>query len=262
MNMKYISAAASMAYYTGMADMQLTDRAVVAARTGTVTGLGTFAALLYGEVEKTGGSFPSSEVGQNGQTISYLDHLKEKYGVVRMESIGRDQKSLDRVGATMGGTDVVIAPNMLEKMAADSDKAREIEGKIDYFFRNIPKYEMEAAAMGLTFESCGCVVHEDGTVTYICGGGDPPERVAEVNEINRKKREKEATARKESYERSRQAAMERRVQYEISLHRQSIQEISARFGMQSQILGDNSIHFIRENMVAAVVGSGPKEVLK
>ena len=49
-----------------------------------------------------------------------------------------------------------------------------------------------AASVGLTFEPCGVVIHEDGTVTYICGGGDSPERVAEVNRINREKAEKQA----------------------------------------------------------------------
>lgn len=44
---------------------------------------------------------------------------------------------------------------------------------------------------GLVFEPCGVVVHKDGTVTYICGCSDSPERVAEVNAINKAKQEKE-----------------------------------------------------------------------
>ena len=30
-----------------------------------------------------------------------MQHFKEKYGMVRVESIGKDQKSLDKVGGTM-----------------------------------------------------------------------------------------------------------------------------------------------------------------
>ena len=100
------------------------------------------------------------------------------------------------------GHDVVVSPIALEKMATDPEKAAKIEGTIDYFFNNIPKYEAEAAAMGLTFESCGCVVHDDGTVTYICGGGDPPERVAEVQRIHLEKLEKEAATRRFYYEKA------------------------------------------------------------
>ena len=90
----------------------------------------------------------------------------------------------------MGGRDVIIAPNIIQEMATDTEKANYYEGKIKYIFDNIPKYTREAAAMGLTFESCGIVIHEDGTVAHICGGGDPPERVAEVNRINAEKRKK------------------------------------------------------------------------
>ena len=35
------------------------------------------------------------------RTEAYKDYLKQKYGNVRYESIGRDQKSLDRAGKSM-----------------------------------------------------------------------------------------------------------------------------------------------------------------
>ena len=61
------------------------------------------------------------------------------------------------------------------------------------------------AAQGLDYQPCGVVVHEDGSVTYIGGCADSPERVAEVNAINKAKREKEAAQRKVSMERSQEA---------------------------------------------------------
>ena len=129
---------------------------------------------------------------QNSNGVdSYKKKLSEKFGIrVTIESIPRDQHSLEKAGGRMGGRDVIIAPNIIQEMATDSTKANYYEGKIKYVFDNIPKYTREAAAMGLTFESYGIVIHEDGTVTHICGGGDPPERVAEVNRINAEKRKK------------------------------------------------------------------------
>ena len=161
------------------------------------------------------------------RTETYKDYLKQKYGNVRYESIGRDQKSLERAGKSMSGNDVVIAPNILEQMASDPEKAAYYEGKIDDFFNATPMLTASFAAKGLVYEPGGVVVHEDGSVTYIGGCSDSPERVREVNEINKAKREKEAAQRKESMERSREAAEERRQQMEIAYKKQSIAEALA-----------------------------------
>ncbi len=101
----------------------------------------------------------------------------------------------------MSGSDIIIAPNIFDEMVADPQKAAYYEQKISYFFTDvIPKGEAFAKSVGLTFEPCGVVVHEDGSVTYICGGGDPPERVVEVNRINRERDAKRAAQRKEYQE--------------------------------------------------------------
>lgn len=77
------------------------------------------------------------------------------------------------------------------------------------------------------------VVHEDGSVTYISGCSDSPERVREVNEINKAKREKEAAQRKENLERSQEAAEERQRQIEIAYKKQSIAEALASHTMET-----------------------------
>lgn len=210
MNMTSMGSKAFMSYYIGISSMQQSEIASLAARQGTLSE-NSFVAILKERIEGVQENLKTANVGTEIEEEVYMQHLKEKYGSVRVESIGKDQKSLDKAGgAMMSGTDVVIAHNMLKNMVKDPKKASEIEGKIDYFFENIPKYKAEAAAMGLTFESCGCVVHEDGTVTYICGGGDPPERVAEVERINREKRAKEVAERNAYFEKCRAAADERR----------------------------------------------------
>lgn len=147
-------------------------------------------------------------------TGAYIEHLKKKYGQVTIKSVGRDQASLQKAGGSMRGHDVVIAPNILENMANDPKKAAYYEQKIDDFFSATPKLKAYFAAQGLTYEPCGVVVHEDGSVTYICGGGDSPERVAEVNRINSEKAKKKAEGQKQYQEQAAAAAIQRRAMWE------------------------------------------------
>lgn len=115
----------------------------------------------------------------------YTEHLRSKYGChFRVESIPNDPEVLERLGKAMHGDDVIIAPGIMAQMAQDPDVADWYEGIIDHCFATVPEDKAYFASMGLTFEPCGVVVHDDGTVTYICGGGDSPERVAQVNAIN------------------------------------------------------------------------------
>lgn len=155
---------------------------------------------------------------------AYTEYLKSKYGNVRIQSVGKDQQSLDRIGKSMSGSDVVIAPNILEQMANDPEKAAYYEGKIDDFFNATPMLTASFAAKGFVYEPGGVVVHEDGSVTYIGGCSDSPERVREVNEINKAKREKEAAQRKQNIERSQEAAAEQKQQMETAYKKQAMTE--------------------------------------
>lgn len=174
----------------------------------------SFTESLQG-VEKTGAE----------RVDAYKKYLAGRYGVnVSVQSIGKDQASLERVGKSMSGSDVIIAPNILEQMANDSKKAAYYEGKISHFFNDIvPQETALCAAKGLVYEPGGVVIHEDGTVTYISGCSDSPERVAEVNAINKAKREKEAAQRKANLERSQEAAEARRELMEIQYQKQAAQ---------------------------------------
>ena len=164
-------------------------------------------------------------------TDAYMEHLKNKYGNVTIESIGKDQASLEKAGKRMSGNDVVIAPNIFEEMANDPKKAAYYEQKIDYFFTDvIPNGKAFAASMGLTFEPCGVVVHEDGTVTYICGGGDSPERVAEVNRINAEKAKKKAEQQRQYQEQSAAAAAERRAMWERTAQAEALEKSFSSIG--------------------------------
>ncbi len=159
------------------------------------------------------GSPPTAEPAapDSGKTEAYTEHLRRKYGTVTIQSVGRDPESLQRAAGSMSGHDVIIAPNILSEMAGDIQTALYYERKIDYFFDTIiPQETARCAAMGLVFEPCGVVIHEDGSVTYICGCSDSPERVAKVNAINRDRDEKRAAQRELYQQQAAQAALARR----------------------------------------------------
>lgn len=160
-------------------------------------------------------------------TEAYLKHLESKYGRVTIESIGKDRESLEKVGRRMSGSDVIIAPNILQDMASDVKTALFYEQKIDYFFNTvIPRESAFCAARGLVFEPGGVVVHEDGSVTYICGCSDSPERIAEVNRINREKAVKKAARQKLYLEQSAAAAARRRALAERTARKAALEEKS------------------------------------
>ena len=172
-----------------------------------------------------------SETAKTSNVDAYMEHLKKKYGRVTIESIGKDQASLEKAGKRMSGNDVIIAPNILNEMASDPKKAAYYEQKIDYFFTDvIPNGKAFAASMGLTFEPCGVVVHEDGTVTYICGGGDSPERVAEVNRINAEKAKKKAEQQRQYQEQSAAAAAQRRAMWERTAETAALEKTFSNIG--------------------------------
>lgn len=173
------------------------------------------------QLKETGGTAGTSRVG------AYTEYLRSKYGNVRIQNVGKDQQSLDKIGKSMSGSDVVIAPNILEQMANDTEKAAYYEGKIDDFFNATPMLKASFAAQGLDYQPCGVVIHEDGSVTYIGGCADSPERVAEVNAINKAKREKEAAQRKANMERSQEAAEEQKRQMDIAYQKKSMAEFFA-----------------------------------
>ncbi len=131
---------------------------------------------------------------------TYKKYLEKKYGNIKIQSVEKDQGNIDRVGKSMSGSDVIIAPNILKQMANDPEKAAYYEGKIDDFFHATPKLKAAFAAKGLDYQPCGVVIHDDGNVTYIGGCSDSPERIAEVNAINKAKQQKKVAQRKQQME--------------------------------------------------------------
>lgn len=94
---------------------------------------GTSGTSFTEQLQKTGESMNTSKVD------TYTEYLRSKYGNVKIQNVGKDQQSLDKIGKSMSGNDVVIAPNILEQMANDPEKAAYYECKIDDFFNATPR---------------------------------------------------------------------------------------------------------------------------
>ena len=173
-----------------------------------------------------------SEVTNEVETSNveaYKRHLESKYGQITVQSVGKDQASLQKAGSRMNGNSVVIAPNILEDMANDPEKAAYYEQKIDDFFNATPRLKAQFAAQGLNYEPCGVVIHEDGSVTYIGGCGDSPERVAEVNRINAEKAKKKAEQQRQYQEQS-AAAAQRRAMWERTAETAALEKTFSNIG--------------------------------
>lgn len=193
---------------------------------------------------------------EEARVNEYLDHLRSRFGNVRIESVAKDQKSLEKVGKGMSGSNVIIAPNVLEKMAGEPETAAYYERKISDYFDAIPRLDAMCAAQGLVHDPGGVVIHEDGSVTYIGGCHDSPEKVAKVLAEQRAKAEKRAQRQKELLERSQEEAQQRKELLEIQHQKRIIME-----SLFQNTFGTDTDYFFAEQALelpstTAVYGSG------
>ena len=143
---------------------------------------------------------------------SYKTSLEMKFGVPIMEvSVGKDEDSVERfAGGTSGRGNVVIAPNILEQMANDPEKAAYYEKKIQQYFNSLPRSSAIMASIRHTITAEGVIIHEDGTVTSYISGEESPETRAKFEAEQKAKREKKVAERREEEKRIQKAALERR----------------------------------------------------
>jgi len=184
-----------------------------------------FSSVLSAKKAENMGTAQAAEETGISKVDAYTDYLKSRYGNVMIQDVGKDQKSMDALGAsTAGYNNVVIAPNILEKMANDPKKAAYYENKIQMGLDNFPKCQAELSAMGHEIHSYGVVVHSDGTVyTYVCGDLKPEVR-AKI-EAKVKAEQEEKAKRKQHYlELSKEAAEKRRTEMKIYNEKQIMKE--------------------------------------
>ena len=174
------------------------------------------------QLQKTG------EAAETSKVDAYQKYLEQKYGPIMVRSVGSDQKSMDALGTgTYGMNNIAIAPNILEEMANNPEKAAHYEKIIDDFFASQPMVKAQMAAGGFEIQSYGVVIHPDGTANYYVCGDVSPEKKAKI-EAQMKAEDEEKAKRKQQYrEQSEKAAEKRRMEMETAYKRQTMEEMLA-----------------------------------
>ena len=174
------------------------------------------------QLQKTG------EAAETSKVDAYQKYLEQKYGPIMVRNVGSDQKSMDALGTgTYGMNNIAIAPNILEEMANNPEKAAHYEKIIDDFFASQPMVKAQMAAGGFEIQSYGVVIHPDGTANYYVCGDVSPEKKAKI-EAQMKAEDEEKAKRKQQYrEQSEKAAEKRRQEMEIAYRKQTMEEMLA-----------------------------------
>lgn len=153
---------------------------------------------------------------------AYKKYLEAKYGAAVIENVEKDQKSIDRIGsATWGTGNVVIAPDILEQMANNPEKAAYYEEKIQNYFNSVPRCKAELSAMGHELHSSGIIIHPDGSVTHYISGDLKPEVRARIEAKVKEEQEEKAKRKRQYQELGKEAAEKQRLLMEQYMQSQS-----------------------------------------
>jgi len=178
----------SMSYLIPVGNYHTNMAAIEKSETSSV--MGSFAETLS-QLEQT--SITSTE--------AYLTQLQSKFGSgVSVRDLPYNKANVDYIGnATLGHGNVMIAPNILEKMAMDPEARRYYEQKIQEHFDTIPEANAFMAVHGRQIVSRGVIIHADGKVTYYSKSDYTPQEKARLEKAM--KEEDEAKAKKKAEER-------------------------------------------------------------
>lgn len=172
---------------------------------------------------------------------SYKKLLEMRFGGIRIQAVEKDQRSMDKLGAATSGTgNVVIAPNIFEKMVNDPEKAAYYEGKIQHYFEMVPQYKAKLSMMGFEIESSGIVIHPDGSVTHYCSADLKPEIRRRIEAQIKAEDAAKAKRRQKTAELGKETAMLRKEQAEESLRARSVGEMMLRHSVSAERLSDKN----------------------
>ncbi len=163
------------------------------------------------------------------RTDQYVEYLKERYGAnVMVQNVGNDQRSVDNFGASIAGyNNVVIAPNILEKMANDPAKAVFYESKIQSALNDFPMHQAALSAMGHEIYSYAVGIDENGVVHKYVTGDLKPEVRAKIEAKVKAEQEEKQKRRKKYQKLSEEAEEERKRQMELLYKKQSVTDFFA-----------------------------------
>ena len=159
----------------------------------------------------------------------YVEYLKQRYGAnVMVKNIGNDQRSIDNFGASIAGyNNVAIAPNILEKMANDPEKAAYYEKIIQKALDDIPRCKAAMSMNGFEMTSYAVSIDEKG-VGYVYVTGDlKPEVRAKIEAKVRVEQAAKRKRRQRYQELAEEAAEKRREQTELTYKKQTMTDFFA-----------------------------------
>ncbi len=130
------------------------------------------------------------------QSDSYLSQLQMKFGSkVSVQNLEYSKANINHIGSSTVGTgNVIIAPNILEKMASDPQARQHYEKKIQAHFDTNGEANVFMAIRGRRIVSSGVVIHPNGEVTYYSSSDYTPEEKARLERAM--KEEDKAKAKK------------------------------------------------------------------
>lgn len=144
----------------------------------------------------TNDSFSSSLSKAQMQNSSYLSQLQMKFGSkISVQDLKHSKENINQIGSSTYGTgNVIIASNILEKMASDPKARQYYEQKIQGHFNTIGEANAFMAIRGRQIVSSGVIIHPNGEVTYYSSSDYTPEEKARLEKAM--KEEDEAKAKK------------------------------------------------------------------
>lgn len=144
----------------------------------------------------TNDSFSSSLSKAQIQNSSYLSQLQMKFGSkISVQDLKHSKENINQIGSSTYGTgNVIIASNILEKMASDPKARQYYEQKIQGHFNTIGEANAFMAMRGRQIVSSGVIIHPNGEVTYYSSSDYTPEEKARLEKAM--KEEDEAKAKK------------------------------------------------------------------
>ena len=141
------------------------------------------------------------------QDNSYLSQLQMKFGSkISVQNLEYSKANINHIGSSTAGTgNVIIASNILEKMASDPQARQHYEKKIQAHFDTNGEANAFMAVRGRRIVSRGVIIHPNGEVTYYCSSDYTPEEKARLERAM--KEEDEAKAQKRLEEKRRLDAL-------------------------------------------------------
>ncbi|MGI6412548.1 MAG: DUF6033 family protein [Syntrophomonadaceae bacterium] len=194
-------------------------------------------------------------VNNTGNVDSYLSQLQMKFGSkISVQNLEYSKANINHIGSSTVGTgNVIIAPNILEKMASDPQARQHYEKKIQGHFDTIGKANAFMAIHGRRVVSSGVIIHPNGEVTYYSSSDYTPEEKARLERAM--KEEDEAKAKK-------RAEQKRLSEIATDRYLQLVSSTVPEIGLLSSNVFEHYFSTIPSNIDASIFAASTRRPMK